>query len=421
MAGNNPRKFKDRIALLNQKQAESTEQFEKVMRDVESVRKPVAPSFDTGSGGVQVGGEALGIPRHHSHFRYGGSLPNVNQMSGGGSLDVQNSVQGLGALPPVSVPCEDGAFGGGSSPGYPIHPASISPGGGAMRTRISGERRWENSPYGSDRNYYSSSLVSTYLSPPPESRWRRTHSDSALYQKLAAAQQAGGSEQGSPVQESRQADSDIKPSQELLNSLLLREGDFLPDSKVKEEPGSPRGVNGNLENYSPPQLPPSPHSPLSPVSPTLQRPQYLPPSGTTSTSFPNFPPAQQSALEQEFSRFRLDPPPGGQHYQDLGLMGRPQAAQEQNTGGDKPTMCIQSSVCAGPTSPHTPTTLPDIYIQDYSQDWTQECEKGLLDRDFVDTLREGLEPIDDQLMAELTRSTGTFVDPAVEEQFKMNY
>ena len=28
MAGNNPRKFKDRIALLNQKQAESTEQFE---------------------------------------------------------------------------------------------------------------------------------------------------------------------------------------------------------------------------------------------------------------------------------------------------------------------------------------------------------------------------------------------------------
>ena len=39
------------------------------------------------------------------------------------------------------------------------------------------------------------------------SRWRRTHSDSALYQKLAAAQQqqAGGSggalsEQGSPVQ-----------------------------------------------------------------------------------------------------------------------------------------------------------------------------------------------------------------------------
>ena len=35
-------------------------------------------------------------------------------------------------------------------------------------------------------------------------------------------------------------------------------------------------------------------------------------------------------------------------------------------------------------------------------------------------MREGLEPIDDQLLATLT-STATFVDPAVEEQFKMNY
>jgi len=432
MAGNNPRKFKDRIALLNQKQAESTEQFEKVMRDVESVRKPVALPFETGSSGAQVGGEALGIPRHHPHFRYGGSLPNVNQMSTGSSPDLQTGVQGLAALPPVSVPLEDAGYGGsgGGSPGYTTHPPSTSPGGGAIRTRIS-DRRWDNSPYGSDRNYYSSSLVSTYLSPPPESRWRRTHSDSALYQKLAAAQQqqAGGSggassEQGSPVQGSPVQDSreDVKPtSQELLNSLLSRDNGELVHT-VKEEPGSPHsglptagsphsgggGLNGHLENYSPPQLPPSPHSP---VSPTLHRPQYLPPSGTSSpsSSFPiNFPPTpQQSALEQEFSRFRLDPPPGQTpHYQDLGLMGRPQVTQEHNTG---------------PTSPHTPTTLPDIYIQDYSQDWTQECEKGLLDRDFVDTLREGLEPIDDQLMAELTRTTGTFVDPAVEEQFKMNY
>ena len=74
---------------------------------------------------------------------------------------------------------------------------------------------------------------------------------------------------------------------------------------------------------------------------------------------------------------------------------------------------------SGPTSPHTPSALPDIYIQDYSQDWSQDCDKGI-DADFVDTLREGLEPIDDQLLATLT-GTGTYVDPAVEEQFKMNY
>ena len=78
------------------------------------------------------------------------------------------------------------------------------------------------------------------------------------------------------------------------------------------------------------------------------------------------------------------------------------------------------SCISGPTSPHTPSALPDIYIQDYSQDWSQDCDKGL-DADFVDTLREGLEPIDDQLLATLTGTGGTFVDPAVEEQFKMNY
>ena len=71
----------------------------------------------------------------------------------------------------------------------------------------------------------------------------------------------------------------------------------------------------------------------------------------------------------------------------------------------------------GPTSPHTPGTLPDIYIQDWSG---TDCDKGL-DPDFVDTLKESLEPIDDQLLATLTGSGGTFVDPAVEEQFKMNY
>ena len=72
----------------------------------------------------------------------------------------------------------------------------------------------------------------------------------------------------------------------------------------------------------------------------------------------------------------------------------------------------------GPTSPHTPSgppALPDIYIQD----WSQDCDKSL-DADFVNTMREGLEPIDDQLLATLT-STATLVDPAVEEQFKMNY
>jgi len=35
-------------------------------------------------------------------------------------------------------------------------------------------------------------------------------------------------------------------------------------------------------------------------------------------------------------------------------------------------------------------------------------------------MREGLEPIDDQLLATLT-GQNSFVDPATEEQFKLNY
>ena len=62
--GSNPRKFKDRIALLNQKQAESTAQFQAVMRDVSEVKKP-PQSFPGGfDGGGGAGSESLAIPRH---------------------------------------------------------------------------------------------------------------------------------------------------------------------------------------------------------------------------------------------------------------------------------------------------------------------------------------------------------------------
>ena len=68
---------------------------------------------------------------------------------------------------------------------------------------------------------------------------------------------------------------------------------------------------------------------------------------------------------------------------------------------------------AGPTSPHTPGSFPpEIYIED----WTQHNKT--LEDDFS-VLRQDLEPIDDQLLATLTSSV-TFVDPATEEQFKMN-
>ena len=59
MSGNNPRKFKDRIALLAQKQAEGTQQFKDIMQAVAEVKKPVNLNFE----GREVG-EGMIIPRH---------------------------------------------------------------------------------------------------------------------------------------------------------------------------------------------------------------------------------------------------------------------------------------------------------------------------------------------------------------------
>ena len=92
MTTNNPRKFKDRIALLNQKQAEGTAQFQAVMREVSEVKKPqqlagldvhgmvaaghmAAAAAAAGVGGGMSGTDGLMMQRQlsptlptHSHF-----------------------------------------------------------------------------------------------------------------------------------------------------------------------------------------------------------------------------------------------------------------------------------------------------------------------------------------------------------------
>ena len=89
---------------------------------------------------------------------------------------------------PQSVPFDHNQFmmnpaaygEGGQTPGGPdrSRDGGTAGGGGAIRNR-SGERRWDTSPYGTDRGYYSSSL-STKLSPRPDSCLRIKSSDSAL-------------------------------------------------------------------------------------------------------------------------------------------------------------------------------------------------------------------------------------------------
>ncbi|KAI8492525.1 hypothetical protein Bbelb_295660 [Branchiostoma belcheri] len=79
----NPRKFSEKIALHNQKQAEETAAFEQIMKEVSGATRA--------SAGAQYQkmqmAQALGAYR-------GGSLPNVNQI-GTGAIDLQGALHSL--------------------------------------------------------------------------------------------------------------------------------------------------------------------------------------------------------------------------------------------------------------------------------------------------------------------------------------
>ncbi|GLV40616.1 CREB-regulated transcription coactivator [Carabus blaptoides fortunei] len=122
----NPRKFSEKIALHNQKQAEETAKFEQIMREVSDVK----PEQDANT--------LLGL-----------------------------SIMGAREDQPPQVTYRESR--------------NRSMGVGPMRPRAI-ERRIDTSPYSGP-----------YLSPPPDTSWRRTNSDSALHQ---SAMQGMGNDGG---------------------------------------------------------------------------------------------------------------------------------------------------------------------------------------------------------------------------------
>ncbi|KAI4810271.1 hypothetical protein KUCAC02_019111 [Chaenocephalus aceratus] len=158
---NNPRKFSEKIALHNQKQAEETAAFEEVMKDLSITRAARLQLQKT---------QYLQLGPNRGQY-YGGSLPNVNQIGNSAmdmsfensGLDMNRSTRHHGLVDRVY----------------------------RDRSRITSPHQKPLCPYGS-----------VYLSPPPDTSWRRTNSDSALHQStLTPAQQAlftGGSQELQP-------------------------------------------------------------------------------------------------------------------------------------------------------------------------------------------------------------------------------
>ncbi|XP_025077347.1 CREB-regulated transcription coactivator 1-like isoform X4 [Pomacea canaliculata] len=155
----NPRKFSEKIALHNQKQAEETAAFEAIMKEVNNATRTVVYAK-----------QHLPISPSLGAYR-GGSLPNVNQIGTNQGIDLQTALQHLEDIKQGRPNITDRIHRDRSRPIVPhrSRPFPI-------------DKRVDCSPYGT-----------AYLSPPPDTSWRRmyrylngvslsrTNSDSALH------------------------------------------------------------------------------------------------------------------------------------------------------------------------------------------------------------------------------------------------
>ncbi|XP_055514452.1 CREB-regulated transcription coactivator 1-like isoform X2 [Leucoraja erinacea] len=179
-ASNNPRKFSEKIALHTQKQAEETAAFEEVMKDLSITRAArlqlqKSQYLQLGQGRAQY---------------YGGSLPNVNQI-GSTTLDL-----------PFQTPFQSSAL-----------DTSRTTRHHGLVDRVYRDKNRMGSPHRRSipvdkhgRQADSCPYSSIYLSPPPDTSWRRTNSDSALHQSTmnpTAQDPFNGSSQESQNQHKR--------------------------------------------------------------------------------------------------------------------------------------------------------------------------------------------------------------------------
>ncbi|XP_077332067.1 CREB-regulated transcription coactivator 1 isoform X4 [Lithobates pipiens] len=175
---NNPRKFSEKIALHNQKQAEETAAFEEVMKDLSITRAARLQLQKT---------QYLQLGQSRGQY-YGGSLPNVNQI-GSNSIDLpfQTPFQSSGLDTSRTTRHHglvDRVYRDRNRLGSPHRrPLSVDKHG----------RQVDSCPYGS-----------VYLSPPPDTSWRRTNSDSALHQStMNPSQQEAFSGSSQDLQQKR--------------------------------------------------------------------------------------------------------------------------------------------------------------------------------------------------------------------------
>ncbi|XP_050987953.1 LOW QUALITY PROTEIN: CREB-regulated transcription coactivator 1 [Labeo rohita] len=194
---NNPRKFSEKIALHNQKQAEETAAFEEVMKDLSITRAARLQLQKT---------QYLQLGQNRGQY-YGGSLPNVNQI-GNTTIDL-----------PFQTPFQNSGLDTSRTTRHHGLVDRVY----RDRNRITSPHRRPLSVDKHGRQIDSCPYASVYLSPPPDTSWRRTNSDSALHQSTLNPNPqdafAGGSQ-------------DLQPKQVLL---LTMPGTGEPESDMDKE------------------------------------------------------------------------------------------------------------------------------------------------------------------------------------------
>ncbi|XP_038627901.1 CREB-regulated transcription coactivator 1 isoform X2 [Tachyglossus aculeatus] len=183
---NNPRKFSEKIALHNQKQAEETAAFEEVMKDLSLTRAARLQKT-----------QYLQLGQSRGQY-YGGSLPNVNQI-GNSSMDLpfqRGGVLGetLGATSVSLTPFQSSGLDTSRTTRHHGLVDRVY----RDRNRLGSPHRRPLSVDKHGRQVDSCPYGTVYLSPPSDTSWRRTNSDSALHQSTMTPTQqesfAGGSQ-----------------------------------------------------------------------------------------------------------------------------------------------------------------------------------------------------------------------------------
>ncbi|KAJ8408351.1 hypothetical protein AAFF_G00257650 [Aldrovandia affinis] len=226
---NNPRKFSEKIALHNQKQAEETAAFEEVMKDLSITRAARLQLQKT---------QYLQLGQNRGQY-YGGSLPNVNQIGNSSidlpfqtpfptaGLDTNRTTRHHGLVDrvyrdrnritsPHRRPLSVDKHGRQISSFSACCIARAQRAHRCLRSRGSWvKREWfhiDSCPYGA-----------VYLSPPPDTSWRRTNSDSALHQSTMSP---------SPQDTFTGGSQDLQPKRVLL---LTVPGTEEPESEIDKD------------------------------------------------------------------------------------------------------------------------------------------------------------------------------------------